>query len=161
MWMIMLCFESMASSTWLIHWFYASHQHEFSPDCVLAASPIALSPTAMRPSTLQHLLSSRRPWRHQPLSPSYLCRQGSRPKKKSSPAGWPYSSACWLLVSSWRIAKYLSDSVLFSFFFQSAKNLYAHCFLRGVLSGVILRYIEYESRKQIPDHGIHNNLDTT
>lgn len=120
---IMLCFESIASSIWSIHWFYASHQHAFFPDCVHAASPMTLSPTAMRPSTLQHLLSSRRPRCLQPPSPFYLCRQGSRPKRKSSPAGWPYSSACWLLVGSCWIAKYLSDSVLCSVVAcQSAKK---------------------------------------
>lgn len=101
---------------YLIDWLCASHQHAFSPDCLLAASPMTQITTATRPSTPQHLLSSRWPRHPQPPSPFCLCKQGSRPKKKSSPAGWPYSSACWLLVSCLSVATSLYICLTQSFF---------------------------------------------
>lgn len=107
--------ESRAIS--LTDWCCGSHQHAFSPDCLLAASPMTLIITVMRPSSLQRLLSSQRPQHPQPSSPFFPCRQGWRPKKKSSPVGWPYSSAFWLLVSCLSVSTLLNiylTQVLFS-----------------------------------------------
>lgn len=98
------------------------HQHAFASDCLLAANQMTLKTTAMTPFTLQHLLSSQRPQHRQPLSPFCLSRQGSRPKKKSNPVGWPYSLAYWLLVGS-VLYLFLTVSIIPSHTVVSNRNL--------------------------------------
>lgn len=67
--------------------------------CLLAARPMTpQTTTAMTRSTLQQLLPSQLPQHPRPPSQFCLCRPASRPRKKSSPVGWLYSSACLLLV---------------------------------------------------------------
>lgn len=99
--------------------------------CLSAANPMIPITTAMTPNTLQQWLSSQQPPQYQPPSPFFLCRQASRPRRKSSPVGWPYSSACWLLVSSILIAPLYY--ICLTWFYFLLKSVIHQLHMHGVL----------------------------